>query len=299
MALVTITGYPCSGKSIRAEQLRSLFQAKLKESSYTGRALEVSILSDHTLNLDRSVYNDSRAEKPARAALFTTVQRRMNSNTILIVDAPNYIKGFRYQMYCAAREMKLRVCTIYVAATQNHCMEWNAARAPAFQYSSETLLNMIARYEEPSSMVRWDSPLFTIPWTDTEKDIPIAQIWEAITSGTIKPPNSGTLSAAKAPTSALNTLENTCTSLVSGILSQSDGMGGLVTLPVPNTHTLVKVVLPARTITVSEMQRHKRQFVNIHKKAITLGTTESGPVDWSAESVAQRFVTYLEENIKS
>lgn len=55
---------------------------------------------------------DSRAEKPARGALFTAMQRQMGQDTILIVDAMNYIKGFRYQMYCAARELKLRVCTV-------------------------------------------------------------------------------------------------------------------------------------------------------------------------------------------
>lgn len=41
-------------------------------------------------------------------------------------------------------------------------------------------------------MVRWDSPLFTVLWT--EEDIPGEQIWAAVTSGNIKPPNSGTLS---------------------------------------------------------------------------------------------------------
>jgi protein KTI12 len=55
---------------------------------------------------------DSRSEKLARAALFTAVQRQMGRDTILIVDALNYIKGFRYQLYCAAREFKLRVCTV-------------------------------------------------------------------------------------------------------------------------------------------------------------------------------------------
>ena len=36
----------------------------------------------------------------------------MAQDTLLIVDSMNYIKGFRYQMYCAAREHKLRVCTV-------------------------------------------------------------------------------------------------------------------------------------------------------------------------------------------
>jgi tRNA uridine 5-carbamoylmethylation protein Kti12 len=55
---------------------------------------------------------DSKSEKPARGALFTAIQRQMGHDTILIVDGLNYIKGFRYQMYCAAREHKLRVCTV-------------------------------------------------------------------------------------------------------------------------------------------------------------------------------------------
>lgn len=60
----------------------------------------------------RQLRADGRAEKPARAALFTAMQRQMGQDRILIVDAMNYIKGFRYQMYCAARELKLRVCTV-------------------------------------------------------------------------------------------------------------------------------------------------------------------------------------------
>lgn len=59
-----------------------------------------------------------------------------------------------------------------------------------------------------------------------------------------------------------------------------------------------KLTLPARNVTLSELQRLKRQFVTIHKKAITLGTTEKGVVEWSADAVASKFVTYLEENLR-
>lgn len=47
------------------------------------------------------------------------MQRQMGQDTILIVDAMNYIKGFRYQMYCAAREFKLRVCTVRSSPIRN------------------------------------------------------------------------------------------------------------------------------------------------------------------------------------
>ena len=58
--------------------------------------------------------------------------------------------------------------------------------------------NLFMRYEEPSSMVRWDSPLFTVPWTDD--DVPADDIWRAITEGTVKPPNAGT-QAVRSPDS--------------------------------------------------------------------------------------------------
>lgn len=52
--------------------------------------------------------------------------------------------------------------------------------------------NLIQRYEEPSSMVRWDAPLFTIPWN--EDSPPTTEIWQAMTAGILKPPNAGTSS---------------------------------------------------------------------------------------------------------
>jgi tRNA uridine 5-carbamoylmethylation protein Kti12 len=53
-----------------------------------------------------------------------------------------------------------------------------------------SLENLLVRFEEPSSMVRWDSPLFTILWT--EVDIPSEDIWRVVTSGDVKSPNAGT-----------------------------------------------------------------------------------------------------------
>ena len=44
-------------------------------------------------------------------------------------------------------------------------------------------------------MVRWDSPLFTVPWTDESP--PNEGIWKAITEGLVKPPNVGTQSVGR------------------------------------------------------------------------------------------------------
>jgi Chromatin associated protein KTI12 len=46
-------------------------------------------------------------------------------------------------------------------------------------------------------MVRWDSPLFTIPWS--ESDMPMDSIWKAVTEGNVKPPNFGTQAVGDLP----------------------------------------------------------------------------------------------------
>jgi len=300
MALITISGYPSSGKSHRASQIKSHLETRLANPNYQGPRFNVSLLSDDTLNISRDAYNDSKSEKPARAGLFTAVQRQMRQDTILIVDGLNYIKGFRYQMYCAAREHKLRVCTVFVVATHDLCREWNKTRTDDRAYTSETLENLLIRFEEPSSMVRWDSPLFTVPWDD--EDVPADDIWNAITSGNVKAPHAGTQVVAKAPTDALHTLEQTTTSIVSSIMSEqasSSSLGGPTALTISTTlKSRISITLPVRNITLSELQRYKRQFVTVHKKAITLGSTEKGAVDWGEERVARKFVDYLEENLR-
>lgn len=46
------------------------------------------------------------------------------------------------------------------------------------------------RYEEPSSMVRWDSPLFTLPWD--EDILAIDAIWKTVSQGEAPRANQGT-----------------------------------------------------------------------------------------------------------
>jgi protein KTI12 len=57
MALITVTGYPCAGKSTRGQQLAACLERRLADPSYEGPRLRVSVLSDDTLNIPRSVYD--------------------------------------------------------------------------------------------------------------------------------------------------------------------------------------------------------------------------------------------------
>lgn len=108
MALVTVSGYPCAGKSTRVAELAHHFRS---QSLFDN----VHVVSDHALHIDRVAYSSSQTEKPARGSLFSTLQRKLSQNDLVILDSLNYIKGFRYQIYCAARELKLRICTVCVS----------------------------------------------------------------------------------------------------------------------------------------------------------------------------------------
>ena len=233
MALITISGFPSSGKSTRAAQIQNFILNK-------DPLLNVIIISDHSLGLSPSEYSQSSSEKSARATLFAAVQRHIAVDTILIVDSLNYIKGFRYQLYCAARELKLRTCTVrnhFSPYNQNHqsterylssqvqiyaengmrldkraiCTTQPRTSTRRFSHlPSSSLLysleNLLVRFEEPSSMVRWDAPLFTVLWNDEE--VPGIQIWEAITQGSLKPPNSGTLAVSLQSSSSFGVTED-------------------------------------------------------------------------------------------
>lgn len=107
----------------------------------------------------------------------------------------------------------------------------------------------------------------------------------------------------KAPSDTLHILEHTATAIVSAIMahqsaSQGLSLGGPTMLNV-SSGLNVSINLPARTLTLSEVQRYKRSFVAVHKKAMTIGTVEKGVVDLTEDAVARKFVEYLEENLKS
>jgi protein KTI12 len=57
MALITVTGYPCSGKSTRGQQVAAYLERRFADPSYEGPRLRVLVLSDDILNISRSVYD--------------------------------------------------------------------------------------------------------------------------------------------------------------------------------------------------------------------------------------------------
>jgi protein KTI12 len=57
---------------------------------------------------------------------------------IVILDGLNYIKGFRYQLWCAAREARVRQVTCYVAAPEEVCRRFEGGKLEVDRYKAET-----------------------------------------------------------------------------------------------------------------------------------------------------------------
>lgn len=54
----------------------------------------------------------ARDEKMTRAALKSAVERFATSSTLVVLDSMNYIKGYRYELYCVSRATASTRCTV-------------------------------------------------------------------------------------------------------------------------------------------------------------------------------------------
>ena len=111
--LILISGYPSSGKTFRSVQLVESFRSKIA-SSLDPRISKLTVhhIDDHSLGFERNVYQEARTEKDARATEYSAVKRALGKGAIVIADGLNYIKGFRYQLYCEAKALQIPSCVV-------------------------------------------------------------------------------------------------------------------------------------------------------------------------------------------
>lgn len=117
MPLLIVSGLPSSGKTLRAHQIYHDFQRRIeaaKEVSSASRNanLQLVLLNDELLNLTKSSYVDAKSEKAVRAAEYSAIERALGHDTIVIADFLNYIKGYRYQLFCEAKALSTPHCVV-------------------------------------------------------------------------------------------------------------------------------------------------------------------------------------------
>jgi protein KTI12 len=252
-------------------------------------------------NLESKEQNErsnNASEKDARATIFGAVKRVLSEGDVVVLDGLNYIKGWRYQLYCEAKAMRTGCCVLRVGSSVERAKEVNEERlrrrdageelGEEQPYERDCWENLVFRYEEPNGMVRWDSPLFAVVWEDEEP--PADAIWEAMVAGGDKKvvvrPNAATVLKPAATGNYLYELDKCTQEIISKILEWAkdhpEGGGDV------DVGDGLEVELPGNPLSLPALQRLRRQFIGFNRK-------EAVP----AKRIRETFVGYLNDAFQS
>jgi protein KTI12 len=314
--LIILTGYPTSGKTHRAKQLQTYLLSHISSlpSASPSSLLRVHLISDHTLSIPRSVYNletksqhersNNASEKDARASIYAAVKRVLSNKDIVILDGGNYIKGWRYQLYCEAKAVRTTHCVVHVGTPVEQARKVNEERLERGEgewqeeelgYERSCWENLVYRYEEPNAFARWDSPLFTVLWDDEMP--PCEAIWEALVGSDaeggkkVVTPNQATVLKAPSSEGYLYELDKSTQGILNKILEWAKDHpgegGGEISVGEGSGEELV-VELPANPIGLPALQRLRRQFISLNRQ-------NAVPV----KRIRESFVGYLNDSFEA
>lgn len=159
MSLVVLSGIPGSGKTYLANKLKQIIEA-------AGR--ECIIVPEPSV--ESGAFSSSRNETTARSDFKGAVQRDLIGTRVVIADGMNFIKGFRYELFCMARESSLGFCCVFCDVPDDVAFERSKAR-----YPEAKLRDLIGRMERPSERNKFDKPLFVINEATDDTIQPIVQ----------------------------------------------------------------------------------------------------------------------------
>lgn len=284
MPLVIVSGLPCSGKSTRARQLAA-------HLVHAGSGRSVEVVSEEEWGAPRgTAFADAGQEKRARANFLSAIERRVTKNNIVIADGLNYIKGYRYQLYCAARAASTPHCVLYCVAGEAVCRARNghrlASAAPASAYPPLVLEELFGRFEEPNNQTRWDSPLFTVDGQDGDEGCEggWTAVAAALEGAVARPPSVSTAvkGGGGSGGDALPHLDTITQRMLEQIASHVRSAG------TPTTVALARCTVSIhRPVLVSELQQIRRQFIHLNRLH---------PIDPS--NIEPLFAAYLHNNLK-
>nr|CAG4651170.1 EOG090X0A11 [Simocephalus serrulatus]SVE94379.1 EOG090X0A11 [Simocephalus serrulatus] len=274
MPLILLTGFPASGKSTRAQQLKNYFTNVLEKN--------VILLSENDVVKNKQVYSDANKEKELRSALKSEMQRLISQEDLLILDGGNYIKGYRYELYCTTKSNKTTQCTVHVDTSSEQAWKQNLKRDEEdCRYTQENFDSLVMRYEAPDGRNRWDAPLFTI---QTEDELPFEKIAASLYERKAPAPNQSTQSLPLTSTNFLYELDCVTQEIVNRVVEAQKTcvIGDEVTIPNSSEKFLLK-----RRYQLSELSRIRRQFISFAK---------THPVD-DIPKLAAMFFQYLTSHL--
>lgn len=250
--------------------------------------------------------SNNASEKDARATIYAAVKRVLSNKDIVILDGANYIKGWRYQLYCEAKAVRTPHCVVHIGTPIDVARALNDERLAVRSedaaketrederpYEKDCWENLVYRYEEPNAFARWDSPLFTILRDDELP--PCEAIWDAVIGSEAEGgkksvrPNQATVLKAPSSEDYLYELDKSTQGVLNKILEwvkDHPGEGG-GTVGVGEGDDLV-VDLPAKPIGLPALQRMRRQFISLNRQ-------NAVPV----KRIRESFVGYLNDSFEA
>jgi protein KTI12 len=130
MPLITLCGFPCSGKT----QFATMLASHIEKSDLQMKCL---IINEEALHMSKPEhYKSASQEKILRQNLKSAVEHALNSETIVIFDSCNYIKGYRYELYCIARSQRTPHCVVHVSVERAIADQWNSDNIESLVYDT-------------------------------------------------------------------------------------------------------------------------------------------------------------------
>lgn len=268
MPLITITGFPCSGKSKWAKKLIEALEEKIQQASQQaapGHNYNIKYHTDDTLGISRASYRESVTEKQARGNQISAVRRDLSRSTFVILDSLAYIKGFRYQLFTEAKGVVTPHCVIHVVNSKEDLKKWNSKITDAEKKWEDDLIDQLCmRYEEPVDTNRWDSPLFTVVSSDESETLPIDEIWDALVLKRPPPPNAATLVKPTSGNNFLQELEKQTQDVISKVLQHQvlQDVGGKVII---DANKKLFIEMPPNTVSIAQLQRIRRTYISLNR----------------------------------
>ncbi|XP_043278832.1 protein KTI12 homolog [Venturia canescens] len=275
MPLIIITGIPASGKTTRAQELKDYFEQKKGKKVEIISEVDTIAKSGYDKN---TFYSDSKKEKGVRADIKSNAQRLLNPVDVLIIDGTNYIKGYRYELYCMSKLYKTPQCTLQCDAPVEHAWLLNESKPEGERYTREIFDALVMRYETPDSRNRWDSPLFVVTPHDL---LHFDEIYSALYEVKAPKPNMSTQCAPLSSTNYLYELDKLTQEIVTTILA-AEQTGITTDIKIPGFENL----RVERSSNASQLSRLRRQFLT-YSKMHQIETSQ----------IAHLFVQYLNKNV--
>eukprot|EP01112_Ceratiomyxa_fruticulosa_P020698 TRINITY_DN7132_c0_g2_i1.p1 TRINITY_DN7132_c0_g2~~TRINITY_DN7132_c0_g2_i1.p1 ORF type:complete len:218 (+),score=47.07 TRINITY_DN7132_c0_g2_i1:263-916(+) len=211
-----------------------------------------------------------------RGAIKAAVERSLSNDITVICDSLNYIKGFRYELFCLARACGTPIICLWLNTSSELCREWNEERGEG-GFPPNLLEEITFRFEPPNPKNRWDSPLFILP--SPTHPIPFDEIYSALYEKSGPKPNLATEPQMISDTNFVFELEQTTQQVINTLMENAGMAIAGDTIPIPKAK---KKFLVKGPINLGELRRMRKQY-------FTVAQLRPPPVS----DIADSFVDYL------